>query len=94
MKPPEYDRNWNSFEAHFRLLSWIETKGIIVLYRDFQNFMTSTRHDYDQQDFKVLIEILVDLEAFREKRREKFHLVPFYVLLQANSAVELPFERL
>jgi hypothetical protein len=94
MKPPEHGRNWNAFEEYFRAVNWIQTKGIIVVYRDLQNFMTSTRHDYDQSDFNVLVDILVDLEDFREKRREKFHLVPYYVLLQGNSEVELPLERL
>ena len=94
MKPPEHGRNWNSFESNFRIVSWIQTKGIIILYRDFQNFMTSTKHNYDQSDFNELIDILVQLEIFREKRREKYQLVPFYVLMQANSEIELPFQRL
>jgi hypothetical protein len=96
MNPPEHGRNWNSFDEHFSFVSWVQARGVIVLYTDFQNFMTSTKHDYDKDDFNTLIDVLVNMPEVKARvsQRRQFHLRPFYVLLQGAYGDQLPLTHL
>ena len=94
MKPPKCGRNWDAFEEFFRAADWIQAQGIVVVYKDFQYFMTSPQHDYGKEDFNTLIDIFVQMPKFRKSRSEKFHMVPFYVLLQGNDTNNLPINQL
>src|SRR5262245_55397486 len=47
MQPIDYGRNWDAFYETIRVPEWIEAKGIILIYREFQNFMLSSKEDFD-----------------------------------------------
>lgn len=87
----KFDINWDAFTDVLVGIYKTQSKGVIILYTDFQNFMRENRKAFD-----IALDILNDLTHGYVDRVTKrgIHLLPLYILLQTNADVDLLIEKL
>jgi hypothetical protein len=87
MQPLDYGRNWDSFEENLEALDWIDAKGVIVLYKDFQPYVSSSKGD-----FEIMVDIFIQTIHFRKRRSVKSSVKPLHILLQDGSNLDIPID--
>jgi hypothetical protein len=80
LQPDEYSENWNSILSSLRTTQWLATKGVVVAYDNFQNFMIG-----QPEGFELAVQVFGYAVDFRNEKRDHPLVKPLYILLRGDD---------
>jgi hypothetical protein len=80
LHPDEFGENWNSLVSSLRMTNWLATRGVVIVYDNFQNFMISERAGFD-----LALDVFKEVVDFRHEKRDHPQVKPLYILLRGDD---------